>query len=162
MDEHTLLALMHQADSDYVRWYSGPTNMALMQPLLSHFMHTLRAWAGADAQQPRVSLRFAHDVVVYPLAAALGVLHGSTLQWPGYASRILFELVDFPRSSSPDLFVRVLFEGKTVQPAIPACNGTTCTLRALEQHVQSLLGEHADWDAMCKGTGLPDVLGAVE
>ena len=160
MSDDVVLKLVHQADADYVRWYSGRTNEVLMWPLAQHLLTTLLDMQGGGWSGAKVALRFVHDVVVYPLAAALGVVEhpqqGHDLRWPGYASRLLLELVRYANLPS-QRFIRVLYQGKDVTHRIQACASTgmpACPLSTFQQHVDSLLGPHGTWEEVCHADAL--------
>lgn len=81
-------AVLREADRDYGRRLGGPDVTLLMYPALRGIAAQLRAaWEGSTSL--RASFRFAHDTVLYPLLASMGA---GDHEWPGYASRITFEL----------------------------------------------------------------------
>ncbi|KAH9515570.1 2-phosphoxylose phosphatase 1 [Bulinus truncatus] len=69
---------------------------------------------------PRFHLYSGHDTTVSPLISALELQDGV---WPGYATRIVFEL--YHRQSSQEHFFRVLQNGKVVTSEVVFCKGLT-------------------------------------
>lgn len=126
-------AVLREADRDYGRRLGGPDVTLLMYPALRGIAAQLRAaWEGSTSL--RASFRFAHDTVLYPLVASLGA---GDHEWPGYASRITFELwtlsVDSELVTGARNFsklagerdaagsiplVRVVFQGEDITPLL--------------------------------------------
>lgn len=106
--------ILRDADRDYGQRLAGPDVHLLMYPSLKGIAAQLRA-VHERRTSLRFSARFAHDTVVYPLLAALGA---GDSEWPGYASRITFELWALraePHNQTLGL-VRVLYQGEDITP----------------------------------------------
>jgi hypothetical protein len=147
------------ADKHYGHQYGGPDVALRMYPALDGVVTSMERVVSGGGR--RAIFRFAHDITVYPLAAALGV---GNYEWPGYASRILFELwnMSLPAGRSVSL-VRVLFQGEDVTHSLSCANtwrhedriawlafgGSACTLRSFRAQVDGLLGGHTTFDAAC-------------
>ena len=155
-------------------------------PFLSEILENLIEASNSginSSSMQRVVLFSGHDTVISPVLAGLGVYTGKDCLWPPYASRIVFELwrsstasantaaSDVEVETEADLvgvFVRVLYNGRSVTHAIPACKvahelhrGLTpqelCPLEAFSQQVHSLIHPYATLEEACTSKHIRDV-----
>eukprot|EP00747_Dinoflagellata_sp_TGD_P166000 gnl/TRDRNA2_/TRDRNA2_188133_c0_seq1.p1 gnl/TRDRNA2_/TRDRNA2_188133_c0~~gnl/TRDRNA2_/TRDRNA2_188133_c0_seq1.p1 ORF type:complete len:467 (-),score=70.75 gnl/TRDRNA2_/TRDRNA2_188133_c0_seq1:42-1400(-) len=149
--------IQQDADRKWCETYSGKAGgldayRLKMQPLLTEMLSRFRE--GAAAAKPRLVLYSGHDVVIAPLAAALGVSTGADCKWPEPSSRIVMELW---RPSKPEKaagtgpMVRILFNGQAVTHKIDGCGaGDLCPLDVFAAHTAGLLGRYASFKEACK------------
>lgn len=133
------------------------------------------ASAGGEGEKygdMKLSVFSGHDTVIAPVLAALGVYTEELCVWPPYASSIVFELWQDSKGAAPAApsessykkisFVRVIYNGKDVSSAIPACKAEKeeknivdgimtstvrklgnkaglCSIEALERQVESMI-----------------------
>lgn len=82
-----------------------------------------------EANSPHVAIYSGHDTVIGPVLGALGVFGAEKYcKWPGYASRIAFELwaSDTKKQKSNDssdveYFIRVVYNGDDVTQLVDGC-----------------------------------------
>jgi len=132
-------AVLREADRDYGRRLGGPDVALLMFPALRGIAAQLRAaWEGTTSL--RASFRFAHDTVLYPLLASLGA---GDHEWPGYASRLTFEL--WTLSADSELVAGTRREGS--QPVHHGVAETLPLVRVVFQgeDITPLLGCSRSW-----------------
>ncbi|KAI8795576.1 2-phosphoxylose phosphatase 1 [Biomphalaria glabrata] len=110
----------------------------LLKKIVSAFEMAIHNGSG-----PSFHLYSGHDTTVSPLIATLGLEDGL---WPGYATRIVFEL--YSRLSSKDYFFRVLQNGNVVTSEVVFCKGLTnggfCNL----EHFFKYFGDYT-FDQLC-------------
>ncbi|RUS83110.1 hypothetical protein EGW08_009142, partial [Elysia chlorotica] len=110
--------------------------MRIAQGMHSHLL---------PGQTPLVALYSGHDTTLSPLLAALGL---NDQVWPGYATRLVFEL--YRRAAGPDVpaqhFVRILLNGKPVTSQTVFCRAGSalsggddlCEFERFHSHVTSM------------------------
>jgi len=117
----------------------------LIQPFLQEIAGRLRAKAEGH-RAPRFALYSGHDIVVAPVAGALGFFD---CKWTPIGSHVVFELWGTPGAAGA-ASVRVLFNGGVVTSKVPGCGGgDLCPLAAFEHAVQAPLQGHATHAAAC-------------
>ncbi|GFS17888.1 acid phosphatase-like 2 [Elysia marginata] len=99
-------------NSDYKKFATAATQGLLLRIAQGLLRIALRNTTNTD-NVPLFVLYSGHDNTITPLIAALGI---NDRVWPGYATRLVFEL--YERASTPDVkaqhFVRILLNGKAV------------------------------------------------
>lgn len=146
-----------EADKLYCERFSGPdggfnsTKLSIYPFLKEVSEHLVTAALGGAKRSEKLSVFSGHDTVIAPVLAGLGVYRNALCVWPGYASRVVFELWQpkaglegtipslsemsglktlFPDrtvgkgENSADYarsFVRVFFNGQDVTQLIPTC-----------------------------------------
>jgi hypothetical protein len=143
-------------------------------------LHIRRAATGGEKYSDmKLSIFSGHDTVIAPVLAALGVYTNELCVWPPYASSINFELwqnTKSPKTSELSYksfsFIRVLYNGKDITSAIPACRAEReekgpqgmmtgsirklgnkvglCSIEALERQVERMIAPSADFKDACK------------
>lgn len=102
LDHDQVSRLVASGDALYHHRFSNRATVLLTYPLLKNIATTLRRSAQHSKNSPRVMVRAAHDTGLSPLLATLGA-HDGVYAWPGYASRVNFELWEIdPTSTSTD------------------------------------------------------------
>ncbi|KAJ1457778.1 histidine phosphatase superfamily [Pelagophyceae sp. CCMP2097] len=145
--------LKNESDAYYCARYLGGAGGAAatrlrMAPLVGEIAAFLARTA--DEWRPgaatRLQLLSGHDVVVAPLAAALGFFD---CKWPPLASRVVFELWRPRRRGGRALF-RCLYNGVDVTRSIPGCDADLCPVEALAAVRDALIAPHIDQHKACK------------
>lgn len=98
--------------------------------------------------RPRLAVYVGRDLVIGPVAAALGFFD---CRWPPFAAHILFELWE-PVAKRKDMepMVRVIFDGEPVTSKVRGCKGMDlCSLADLQRAVEGLLGEYSTHAKAC-------------
>jgi hypothetical protein len=103
-------------------------------------------------KRPRFVLYQGRDLVVGPVAAALGFFD---CLWPPFASHIAFELWEPQEGNNGDPKVRVLFDGKPVTEKVRGCGGKAfCPLADLREAIEGLLGGHQTHEEACNAESM--------
>lgn len=141
--------LLRASDNYYCARFAGEeggrrATQLSFYPLLKEVLQRLLA-AGHSQPESRqlLTVLSGHDTVLAPLLAVLGAYSAPGLcVWPGYASRLIFELyepkehekdpvagdmIGYPRNTQ---YVRILFNGQDITPLVPYCAAAKAKLAA--------------------------------
>ena len=179
-DANTIIT---RADTHYANRYGSPHVRVLMYPLLADMVSqmdqatTLVRGGGGNAGNsvfsttpPRVVLRAAHDTVIAPVAAVLGITDPLE-PWPRYAARMALELWEggstdkaaegAASGAHSHWYIRVVYNGvdrtrdmpcaEHVSSSSGASSGdaVVCTLPAFRGMVEALLHPYSSWEEAC-------------
>jgi len=181
-----LANLMHEADRAFCYRYTGVSGGANATKLATYpfmqeiLLHIRRASTGGEKYSDmKLSIFSGHDTVIAPVLAGLGVYTNELCVWPPYASSIIFELwqdTKSPKTTEVSYkmisFVRVLYNGKDITSAIPACRAEKeekgpqgmmtssirklgnkvglCSVEALERQVEGMIAPSKDFKDACQ------------
>ena len=168
MSPSDALTLLTGADAHYQTRFGSESTRWLMQPYLAGLVTQLRATlhaalppavpppaASSPPPPARVVLRASHDTVISPLLSTLG-LTPRPRAWPGYASRVSFQLWAVPGVPTSDAtaYVTVTYNGADITAATGctrfAADGGVCTLAAFDAFVTSLLPAGHSFTDVCR------------
>eukprot|EP00929_Paragymnodinium_shiwhaense_P035685 TRINITY_DN19226_c1_g1_i1.p1 TRINITY_DN19226_c1_g1~~TRINITY_DN19226_c1_g1_i1.p1 ORF type:complete len:553 (-),score=88.26 TRINITY_DN19226_c1_g1_i1:9-1667(-) len=155
--------LAHHADTYYCTRFAGSegglrATQLSMYPLMAELAERLQRAAALPRGKSSLAVYSGHDTVIAPILAVLGVYKGKYCRWPGYASRIAFELYARKGSTPPRHFVRIVFNGSPMFGVIGCqeSQAELCPLDNFTSGVASLLGsEGTDFAAACREQSPP-------
>jgi hypothetical protein len=136
-------------DRLYATRFSSDSTRLTSYPMLAGIARGMRDILNGRPLAARLSFNSAHDTVLAPLLQALGVLRRVDHAWPGYGSRVAFELWT---GQEGDAAVRLLFNGNDwtdrlecaqrvhVRADGRASKPGVCSLEAFEAVVEELQG----------------------
>jgi hypothetical protein len=126
-----------------------------MKEILTRIKYSSASYHEHKSYSP-IALYAGHDTVIAPTLAALGIYQDEKYcKWPGYASRLIFELWtpahNIRKMDSSGHFVRVLYNGEVVTHLVTSCKGSTlCPIEKFENQISSLISPYASYNNACK------------
>lgn len=175
LPEEDVETIVKRGDALYDTRFDNNVTRILVYPFASQLVEMLQNAAAGAAGRPRMVVRAAHDTVVRPVMAALGV-KGAPYPWPGYAARVAFELWRMPGSvgghagssdkgtgNNVDFVVKLVYNGEDLTASMPCAArhgdedagaarppAATCTLRSFSEQVAGLIAPAATFADACK------------
>lgn len=144
--------ILKRGDYLYRDRFTNRATRLLTYPLLHSIVQTLQRSADRKEGSPRFALRAGHDTVISPLLATLNATDGP-YAWPGYASRVIFELWE---AAEQQHIVRMLFNGVDFTHRLDCAQKMpggdsrfACTLQDFEQQIQQLIHPFVSWEEAC-------------
>ena len=107
---------------NYIQQSYRHQSLVKMLPVIREMLSRWLIQSGASVQntvstEPFV-LYSAHDTTLDPLLSTLGIGQG---EWPPYASRLVFELVQAKNDQVSEYFIRILYNGEVVTNEVKFC-----------------------------------------
>lgn len=154
IDDALQVRLAATYDAKWLDQYSGSLGGAeasrlTMQPLLAEVAAHMHAESNA---RPKLAVYVGRDLVIGPVAAALGIFDG---HWPPFSAHLVFELWSPRVSAANGPVIRVLHNGEDVTSLVNGCGGAAlCSLSSFDASVRDLLAPYASHDDACRLEGV--------